>query len=152
MARVPAILARAKKPAATALGKLSRAFAVFGNQAGKNYLSYLTKNLNDLDTVVARALAAKVEPYLRLGSPAKKGPLSHLDEWFAPFSSTLFSSVDTAGLAKSSARVAGSALPSGRGAAGGVVVNVTVDGNQFDAREFARRLEPELGRIVSAAF
>lgn len=153
MARVPAILARAKKPAATALGKLSRAFAVFGNQAGKNYLSYLTKNLNDLDTVVARALAKKVEPYLRLGSPAKKGPLSHLDEWFAPFSSTLFSSVDTDGLARSSARVAGSALPSGRGAAGGgVVVNVTVDGNQFDAREFARRLEPELGRIVSAAF
>lgn len=152
MARIPAILARAKKPANAQLAKISRLFAVFGDQAGKNYLSYLTKNLDDLDTVVSRALAKKVEPYLRLGSPAKKGPLSHLDEWFAPFSSTLFSSVDTAGLAKSSARVAGSALPAGRGAAGGVVVNVTVDGNQFDAREFARRLEPELGRIVSAAF
>ena len=152
MARIPAILARGKKPAQKQLAKISRLFAVFGNQAGKNYLSYLTKNLNDLDTVVARALAKKVEPYLRLGSPAKKGPLSKLDEWFSPFSSTLFSSVDTAGIARSSAQIAGSSLP-GRGAAsGGVVVNVTVDGNQFDAREFARRLEPELARIVSAAY
>ena len=29
------------------------------------------------------------------------------------------------------------------------VVNVTVDGNQFDAREFARKLQPELNRIIS---
>lgn len=152
MARIPAILARGKKPAQRQLAKISRLFAVFGNQAGKNYLNYLRNNLDDLDTVVSRALAKKVEPYLRLGSPAKKGPLSKLDEWFSPFSSTLFSSVDTAGLAKSSARVAGSALPSGAAAGGGVVVNVTVDGNQFDAREFARRLEPELARIVSAAY
>lgn len=152
MSRIPAILARAKKPAQSQLARISRLFAVFGNQAGKNYLNYLRNNLDDLDTVISRALAKKVEPYLRLGSPAKKGPLAKLDEWFSPFSSTLFSSVDTAGIARSSAQIAGSSLP-GRGAAsGGVVVNVTVDGNQFDAREFARRLEPELARIVSAAY
>lgn len=29
------------------------------------------------------------------------------------------------------------------------VINVTVDGNQFDAREFARKLQPELNRIIS---
>lgn len=153
MTRVAAILARGKKPARSALAGIVTMFGKFGSDAGKEFVTDLRTSLSNVDTAISRTLAARVEPYLRLNSPAKKGPLSELDKWFVPFTDTLTSGIDTAGLSASSARVAGAAMPGARGAAGGgVVVNVTVDGNQFDAREFARRLEPELARIVSANF
>lgn len=151
--RVPAILAGAKAPAEDELASIVRTFGKFGDRAGDNYIRYLRKSLGDIDNVLARTIATKVEPYLRLGSPAKKGPLSHLDDWFKPFTSTLMGGIDTAGMAKSSAAVAASSLPGGRGAGmGGTTIVVNVDGNQFDAREFARKIEPELARIVSANF
>jgi hypothetical protein len=154
MTRVAAILARGKKPAKSALAGIVKMFGEFGGDAGREFVTDLKTSLGNIDTAISRTLAARVKPYLELNSPAKKGPLSELDKWFTPFTDTLMSGVDTGALAASSARVAGAAMPGGRGGAGagGVVVNVTVDGNQFDAREFARRLEPELARIVSATF
>lgn len=150
--RVPAILAAAKAPAENELASIVRTFGRFGDRAGDNYIRYLTKSLGDIDNAVARTIATKVQPYLKLGSPAKKGPLSKLDKWFTPFTDTLMSGVDMAGMAKSSAAVAASTLPGGGGAMGGTTVVVNVSGNEFDAREFARKLEPELARIVSANF
>lgn len=150
--RVPAILAGAKAPAENELASIVRTFGKFGDRAGDNYIRYLTKSLGDLDSAVARTIATKVQPYLKLGSPAKKGPLAKLDKWFTPFSDTLMSGVDMGAMAKSSAAVAGAAMPGGAGAMGGTTVVVNVSGNEFDAREFARKLEPELARIVSANF
>lgn len=152
MQAIPGILASAKAPAEAELAGIVRAFGKFGGDAGKNYKRYLTRSLNDLDSVIAKVLASKVQPYLQLGSPAKRGPLSKLDKWFTPFTDTLMGGVDMAGMAKSSAAVAGAALPGRGGAVGGTTVVVNVSGNEFDAREFARKLEPELARIVSANF
>jgi hypothetical protein len=150
---VPAIIAGAKAPADEALAGIVRSFGRFGGQAGNNYKRYLVRSLNDLDTTIAKTIASKVEPYLKLGSPAKRGPLSKLDKWFTPFTDTLMEGVDTAALARSSSAVAGMAMPGGKGGmGGGTTVVVNVDGTQFDAREFARKLEPELARIVSANF
>lgn len=152
MQAIPGILASAKAPAEAELAGIVRAFGKFGKGAGENYKRYLTRSLNDLDSVIAKVLASKVQPYLQLGSPAKRGPLSKLDKWFTPFTDTLMGGVDMAGMAKSSAAVAGSALPGRGGAVGGTTVVVNVSGNEFDAREFARKIEPELARIVSATF
>lgn len=151
--RVPAILAGAKAPAENELASIVRTFGKFGDKAGDNYVRYLAKSLGDMDTAVAKTIATKVQPYLKLGSPAKKGPLSNLDKWFVPFTDTLMSGVDTASLARSSSAIAGTTMPMGGGAIGmGTTVVVNVSGNEFDAREFARKLEPELARIVSANF
>jgi hypothetical protein len=150
--RVPAILAGAKAPAEDELASIVRTFGRFGDRAGDNYIRYLRRSLGDIDNVLARTIATKVEPYLRLGSPAKKGPLSKLDKWFVPFTDTLMEGVDTAALARSSSAIAGATMPTAKGAAAGTTIVVNVDGNQFDARDFARRLEPELARIVSANF
>jgi hypothetical protein len=152
MQAIPGILAGAKAPAEEELAGIVRAFGKFGKGAGENYKRYLKRSLDGLDSTIARAIATKVEPYLKLGSPAKRGPLSKLDKWFTPFTDTLMGGVDMAGMAKSSATVAGASLPGRGGAVGGTTVVVNVDGNQFDAREFARKLEPELARIVSATF
>lgn len=150
---VPAIIAGAKEPADDALAGIVRSFGRFGRDAGNNYKRYLRRSLDDLDSVIARTLANKVEPFLKLGSPAKRGPLSKLDKWFTPFTDTLMEGVDTAALARSSSAIAGAALPGMKGGVGGgTTVVVNVSGNEFDAREFARKLEPELARIVSANF
>lgn len=151
--RVPAILAGAKAPAEAELASIVRTFGKFGDRAGDNYIRYLNKSLGDMDTAIARTIATKVAPYLKLGSPAKKGPLSQLDKWFVPFSDTLMEGVDTAALARSSSAVAGAALPMGKAGGGmGTTIVVNVAGNEFSARDFARKIEPELARIVSANF
>ena len=36
----------------------------------------------------------------------------------------------------------------GNGNSGGTVINITVAGNEFSARDFAKKLQPELNRLV----
>lgn len=150
--KVAAILARKKKPARSALAGIVSMFGTFGADAGREFVTDLRTNLSNIDTAISRTLASKVKPYLEMGSPTKKGPLSEIDKWFTPFADTLWSGVDMGAMARSASAVAGSAVPGRGGVMGGTTVVVNVSGNEFDAREFARKLEPELARIVSASF
>lgn len=153
-ARVPEILKGKKGDARKQLQGLKDMFARWGLRAGTVYNSELDGALSKMGGTLAKRIAKEVQPYLELHSPAKKGPLSRLDEWFRPFADTLLSPVDTGALATASYELAASSMPTsipvGSGVRGGTtVVNVTVNGNEFSAREFARKLQPELDRIVS---
>ena len=53
------------------------------------------------------------------------------------------------GSARAKSMLADAVRDGGGGAVGGVVINVTVNGNEFSAREFADKLAPELRRRVT---
>ena len=150
--RIPELIKSKKAGARAELVKLHNMFKNWGEQAGTVYNDELDAALGKMGPTLAKRLAKEVKPYLELHSPAKEGPLSNLDEWFAPFVPTLISGIDTSELAATSDGIASMLAPSSGIAAtrgGSTVINVTVNGNEFSAREFARKLQPELDRIVS---
>jgi hypothetical protein len=59
----------------------------------------------------AAALANTVKSILRLGSPAKEGPLSDLDTWWKPFAPTLLKGLDVSPLEHAALGMAGAMQP-----------------------------------------
>lgn len=151
-ARIPALL-RSKNPEARKeLLALKKQFGDYGYGAGDMFVDELTQAMNGMGPRIGRKLAREIKPYLELNSPAKVGPLSELDEWFVPFGETLMGGIDMREAERTADGIASMLRPSGSissGRSGGTVVNVTVSGNEFSAREFARKLQPELDRIIS---
>ena len=151
-ARIPALLKANNPQARKELKAIKDSFAKFGYGAGDVFVEELGNALDGMGAVISKKLAKQIKPYLELNSPAKAGPLSELDKWFVPFSDTLLGGIDMREAEKTADGIASMLSPSGSisGAAkGGTVVNVTVNGNEFSAREFARKLQPELDRIIS---
>jgi hypothetical protein len=116
----------------------------------------MQKGFGSLGTTIAKTLAHEIQPYLQMHSPAEKGPLSTIDTWFNGFVPALLSGLDTDAAAAAGDNIASLLAPDqmgafsggGAGGRGATVVNITVSGNEFSARDFARKLKPELDRIV----
>jgi hypothetical protein len=101
-------------------------------------------------TAALRAIGKDVSDYLKLNSPAKKGPLSTLDHWFDALAPTLTSGIDTGSIESS---LGGMNMGSGSG--GGVSINLTVNDSTFAgmSREqvdrVAREVQAAINRRVS---
>jgi hypothetical protein len=130
-------------------------FAEYGGTAGDNFKRELNQSLDTLGSGLAKQLANEIKPYLKMNSPAEKGPLSEIDTWFNGFVPALMSGVDTSAAIGTADDIAmalapgGSITGGGAGGRGATVINVTVNGNELSARDFARKLKPELDRIIS---
>jgi hypothetical protein len=151
-ARIPALLKANNPKARRELLAIKNSFGTYGYGAGELFIDEIERALTGMGPKIGRKLAKEIKPYLELNSPAKKGPLSELDRWFVPFGETLVGSIDMRDAERTAEGMAAMLRPSGSISAtksGGTVVNVTVNGNEFSAREFARKLQPELDRIVS---
>lgn len=87
--RIPAILAEQRGRNTPELVRLRNQFATFGESAGSNFVANLIGELDKVGSGIARTLARRVQPYLELHSPAKRGPLSEIDRWWRPLGETL---------------------------------------------------------------
>lgn len=99
-----------------------------------------------------KGIANLVKDYLKLNSPAKKGPLSTLDHWFDALGPTLASGVDTSAIEGT----LNSMAPGRRGGGGGgVTINLTVNDSTFagmsrdQADRVAREIQAAITRQVS---
>jgi hypothetical protein len=98
-----------------------------------------------------KAIGKSVSDYLKLNSPAKKGPLSTLDHWFDALAPTLASGIDTGAIESS---INGMRSMSGGGSSG-VSINLTVNDSTFagmsreQADRVARDIQAAIARQVS---
>lgn len=69
-----------------------------GSNLGQAFVQGLNESTGALEGA-AEKLAAAIAKYLKLHSPAEKGPLSSLDKWWEPFAPTLMKGLDTSSLA-----------------------------------------------------
>jgi hypothetical protein len=115
----------------------------------------------------ARAMANRVRGILRLGSPAKEGPMSDLDTWWRPFGKTLVSGLDMRPIEQAALSMAGlpyGAVGPGSGLAqsvpsamGGqtIIVQQTVNGSVIHENDLNDRIreaiitEGRRGRTVT---
>lgn len=126
-----------------------------GITLGNSFVDGLNSTHGKVTSAVT-AIAKAIADYLKLHSPAKKGPLSSLNTWWTAFTPTLLAGLDTRGIDSAMNSLGSPAVAGGRTAGGGIaggggtmIVNVTVNGNEFSARDFARKLKPELDRIIA---
>lgn len=78
-----------------------------GATLGHAYAQGLRDSVGDIRSA-AQHIAHVIAQYLKLGSPAEKGPLSDLNEWWSPFARTLVSGLDTSPVTRAAAGLAGS--------------------------------------------
>lgn len=78
-----------------------------GKTVGRAFASGLLQAQEEVARA-AQALAGSVENFLATHSPAKEGPLSTLDTWWASFGKTLVSGLDTSSVTGAAASLAGS--------------------------------------------
>ena len=127
-------------------------FKDYGDDAGKTYKTQLMDSLGGIGESLAQKLANELKPYLEMHSPADKGPLSEIDKWFEGFAPALVDGMDTKAVAQAGEQMAAMLSPGAPGGAGrgggAVVINVQVNGNELSAKDFARKLQPELDRLV----
>lgn len=129
-------------------------YADTGKILGAAIVSGLRDSLGDVEKAAAD-IANIIKKYLKLRSPAEKGPLSDLNHWFDNFADTLLSGVDMRDFAKWSggaAATAGVGAMSGGAYAtgGGDTININVENlygtDERAVRNLARQLEPHLNR------
>lgn len=124
-----------------------------GERLGDKFGQGLQDSILGVGTV-AEKLAKAIAKYLKLKSPADKGPLASLDTWFTAFTPTLLSGLDM-GAVSDAVSIDGGSFR-GRAAASSAV-HITVTGNTMlgSEREIARRLAdiiaPETGRRITLA-
>lgn len=85
---------------------LLRSFGVEYKAAGKNLGEAFADGMRDAQSEVgkaARELAAEAARYLKLKSPAEKGPLASLNTWWAAFADTLLAGLDTGKIGRAAA-------------------------------------------------
>jgi hypothetical protein len=75
-----------------------------GQNLGQAFVRGLTESEGDLEGAAER-LARAIAHYLQLHSPAEKGPLSTLHQWWKPFASTLVRGLDTSSIDSSMRRL-----------------------------------------------
>lgn len=85
-----------------------------GKQLGDAYTSGMAESFTNLAKML-RQMAGIIAKYLKIKSPAEKGPLSDLDHWWDGFTDTLVSGLDTAPLERASAALAGLGMGPGSG-------------------------------------
>jgi hypothetical protein len=131
-------------------------FKTAGENLGKAFARGL-REARDEVAAAARALAAEVEKYLKLRSPAQAGPLASLDRWFEPFAETLLQGLDSSAIQRTLAAavrapsIAAPALAAAGPCAAGVTLNVTVTGNTLltSARPPARSRSASVPTFIS---
>jgi hypothetical protein len=127
-------------------------FKLAGEQLGLDF----ARGLKDAKGPIAKAadeLAHLVETYLKLRSPAEKGPLSKLDEWWKPLGDTLTGGVDFGSIGSAAAGMSGygGSASSGRAVTINVMVSdQTISGMSTETkRKLARELAPEINRQIA---
>lgn len=89
--------------------KLLKSYGISYSSAGKLLGTSFAKGLKESEDDVyaaARRIANTVARILQLNSPAREGPLSTLDSWWAPFDDTLLSGLNTGSINKAMIRAA----------------------------------------------
>jgi hypothetical protein len=114
------------------LGKHNVDLEISGFEGGQAFADGLTRAIPQV-AKAGKAIAAELAKYVKLKSPAEKGPLSDLDQWWRPFVSTLLSGLDTRAINAAIGNVASPVLGVGGGAGGIVEVHshIHLDGRQI---------------------
>lgn len=129
-------------------------FLSSGDRLGQLFAQGLRNSINEV-AAAANAVARAAAAPLRLRSPAEVGPLSTLDKWWDPFVPTLTAGLDLSGVTAAGTGLAGAMAPGHGSPGGGATVIVNVSGNTLlgddrsMARELARRIQPELNRLIT---
>jgi tape measure domain-containing protein len=139
-----------------------------GLTLGSEFAKGLTKSESDITKAIKR-IAALVQKYLKLESPAEKGPLSSLDKWWKSFGDTLIDGFDERLFAKKLSKAV-SSLPvnvganssmykpgnglvsimpvsGGNAGAAPVTIQITVQGSVIQERDLAETVREELIKI-----
>ena len=121
-------------------------FKTAGENLGTAFAQGLRDSFSAMDSA-AVAFAKLIASYLKLNSPADKGPLSTLDRWWKPMADVLIGGVDTGRMQGFLDGVGGPAIPgiatSGGGGSGAVVYNValTVNGSVQTERDLVDAIQ-----------
>jgi TP901 family phage tail tape measure protein len=115
-----------------------------GNRLGEAFAAGLIDQISKVQGA-AKAVALAVAKYLKLRSPADKGPLSTLDTWWSPMGDTLMKGMDP-GAVMAGAYVGASGMSMGGGVRPATVVHIHVEGNTFLGSD--RETAEKLGRIL----
>lgn len=121
-------------------------FKTAGENLGTAFAQGLRDSFSSMDSA-AVAFARLIAQYLKLNSPADKGPLSTLDRWWKPMADVLIGGVDTGRMQGFLDGVGGPAIPgvatAGAGAGGGPVYNIalTVNGSVQTERDLVDALQ-----------
>jgi TP901 family phage tail tape measure protein len=137
-----------------AIVKLLNKYGVSYRDAGFALGMAFAKGLNESMGEVeqrAKEIAEAASKYLKLHSPAEKGPLSTLNTWWSALPDTLLGGVDLAGMNRAlGASIAQPELAPSSGAGGGgaqeLTLRIVADNDSQVARMLARMVEPELNR------
>lgn len=96
----------------------------------------------------ANAVAKILQDYLKLNSPAKKGPLSDLNHWFDALGPTLASGVDASAIERELGAIGPGGIRSG-GSAKSVTINLNVSDQTFAG--MSREQADRVARDIQAA-
>ena len=140
----------------------AQAFKNSGANLGKMFAKGLENSQDDV-TRAMKHLANIVADFLRLHSPAKKGPLASLDTWWKAMSDTLLVGIDEKKIKKSiddlidpnigigfslmNPKAGDIGLGKPSTSKGDVTINVTVGGSVIQERDLAESIRQELIKI-----
>jgi hypothetical protein len=135
---------------------LLKSYGIPMQKSGELLGEAFAKGLRNAATEVrkaAKGLADIVADYLKLRSPAKKGPLASVDRWFKPLGPMLAAQMNGSAMAGAAGRMAGgaSARPgfAAAGAAGGGSIVLNFPNYVGDKRELIQTVRTEIQRIAA---
>jgi hypothetical protein len=138
------------------INALLKSYGIPMQNSGELLGNAFAKGLRDAAKEVrkaARALAEIVADYLKLRSPAKKGPLASVDRWFKPLGPMLAAQMNGSAMASAAGRMAGGAAArpgfpaAGSGGGGSIVLNFP--NYVGDKRELIQTVRTEVQRIAA---
>ena len=153
MLKVPQHLTRTLTQGKNVAKAFAHSMSGWGNRAGRYFVEQLSKGMKGLKGAVANSLRAGLEDYLKLNSPAKKGPLSEVDTWWTALPETLMDGVKPPDMSKALRDVSAPRFDAGRAGAA-VVINLTVTDQTFagmsreQADKVARQVRDAMDRQV----
>lgn len=123
------------------------AMANSGTNLGNAFATAL-ENTKGRVTAAVKTLGKLVKDYLKLNSPAKKGPLSTLDTWWTAMPETLVGGIDATMIGQVAAGISSPSGGGGMSGGGGAttIINVTVQGTVTSERELVSTIRSELLR------